>query len=50
MAERKVYVLGDAERMVMREGSEEAAGAFLKLLEAASVAQPSSSRRANRAR
>ena len=33
MAERKVYVLGDAERMVMREGSEEAAGAFLKLLE-----------------
>jgi DNA polymerase-3 subunit delta' len=33
MAERKVYIVGDAERMVMREGSEEAAGAFLKLLE-----------------
>lgn len=33
LAERKVYIVGDAERMVMREGSEEAAGAFLKLLE-----------------
>jgi DNA polymerase-3 subunit delta' len=33
LAERKVYILGDAERMVMREGAEEAAGAFLKLLE-----------------
>ena len=30
---RKVYVLGEAERMVLQEGSEEAAGAFLKLLE-----------------
>jgi DNA polymerase-3 subunit delta' len=33
LASRKVYILGDAERMVVREGSEEAAGAFLKLLE-----------------
>ncbi|MDB4914180.1 MAG: holB [Gemmatimonadetes bacterium] len=33
IAERKVYVLGDAERMVLREGAEEAAGPFLKLLE-----------------
>lgn len=33
LAQRKVYVLGDAERMVLREGAEEAAGAFLKLLE-----------------
>lgn len=33
LAARKVYILGDAERMVMREGSEDAAGAFLKLLE-----------------
>ncbi|HEY2064830.1 MAG TPA: hypothetical protein VGG84_02655 [Gemmatimonadaceae bacterium] len=30
---RKVYVLGEAERMVLREDAEEAAGAFLKLLE-----------------
>lgn len=30
---RKVYVLGEAERMVIREDAEEAAGAFLKLLE-----------------
>ncbi|MDB4884336.1 MAG: holB [Gemmatimonadetes bacterium] len=30
---RKVYILGDAERMVVQEGAEEAAGAFLKLLE-----------------
>ena len=30
---RKVYVVGEAERMVVREGAEEAAGAFLKLLE-----------------
>ena len=33
LASRKIYVLGDAERMVLREGSEDAAGAFLKLLE-----------------
>jgi DNA polymerase-3 subunit delta' len=33
LATRKIYILGDAERMVVREGSEEAAGAFLKLLE-----------------
>lgn len=30
---RKIYVLGEAERMVMRDGAEDAAGAFLKLLE-----------------
>jgi DNA polymerase-3 subunit delta' len=30
---RKVYVLGEAERMVLRDDAEEAAGAFLKLLE-----------------
>ena len=33
LAERKIYVLGEAERMVLRDGAEEAAGAFLKLLE-----------------
>lgn len=33
LASRKVYILGDAERMVLREGAEESAGAFLKLLE-----------------
>ena len=33
MAARKIYVLGEAERMVLQEGSEDAAGAFLKLLE-----------------
>jgi DNA polymerase-3 subunit delta' len=33
IAARKVYILGEAERMVLQEGSEEAAGAFLKLLE-----------------
>lgn len=32
-AARKVYILGDADRMVVREGMEDAAGAFLKLLE-----------------
>jgi len=32
-ARRKVYIVGEAERMVVREGAEEAAGAFLKLLE-----------------
>ena len=30
---RKVFVIGDAERMVPQEGSEQAANAFLKLLE-----------------
>jgi DNA polymerase-3 subunit delta' len=30
---RKIYVLGEADRMVVREGAEEAAAAFLKLLE-----------------
>jgi DNA polymerase III subunit delta' len=33
LAARKVYVVGEAERMVLREGAEESAGAFLKLLE-----------------
>ena len=33
MAARKIYILGEAERMVLREGQEEAANAFLKLLE-----------------
>jgi DNA polymerase III subunit delta' len=33
MGTRKIYVLGEAERMVLQEGSEDAAGAFLKLLE-----------------
>ena len=33
LAHRKVYILGEAERMVVREDAEEAAGAFLKLLE-----------------
>ena len=33
LAARKIYVLGEAERMVLRDGAEEAAGAFLKLLE-----------------
>lgn len=30
---RKIFVIGDAERMVSQEGSEQAANAFLKLLE-----------------
>jgi DNA polymerase-3 subunit delta' len=30
---RKVFIIGDAERMVSQEGSEQAANAFLKLLE-----------------
>jgi DNA polymerase-3 subunit delta' len=33
MARRKVFVVGDAERMVPQEGSDAAANAFLKLLE-----------------
>ncbi|MFL5582432.1 MAG: hypothetical protein ACJ8AO_18845 [Gemmatimonadaceae bacterium] len=33
MARRKVFVVGDAERMVPQEGAEQAANAFLKLLE-----------------
>ena len=33
LARRKVFVIGDAERMVSQEGSEQAANAFLKLLE-----------------
>jgi DNA polymerase III subunit delta' len=33
LAARSVFILGDADRMVIREGAEEAAGAFLKLLE-----------------
>lgn len=33
MGKRKVFIVGDAERMVPREGSEDAAGAFLKILE-----------------
>lgn len=33
IARRKVFIIGDAERMVPQEGSEQAANAFLKLLE-----------------
>jgi DNA polymerase-3 subunit delta' len=33
LARRKVYIFGDAERMVPQEGAEAAANAFLKLLE-----------------
>ncbi len=33
LANRKIYILGESERMVVREDAEEAAGAFLKLLE-----------------
>jgi DNA polymerase-3 subunit delta' len=33
LARRKVFVVGDAERMVSQEGAEQAANAFLKLLE-----------------
>ena len=33
MAHRKVFVIGDADRMVAQEGSDQAANAFLKLLE-----------------
>jgi DNA polymerase-3 subunit delta' len=33
IGKRKVFVIGDAERMVPQEGSEQAANAFLKLLE-----------------
>lgn len=33
MGSRKVFVIGDAERMVPQEGTEQAANAFLKLLE-----------------
>jgi DNA polymerase-3 subunit delta' len=33
MARRKVFVVGDAERMVAQEGADQAANAFLKLLE-----------------
>ena len=33
IARRKVFIVGDAERMVPQEGSEQAANAFLKLLE-----------------
>src|SRR5690348_15135534 len=33
LASRKVFVIGDAERMVSQEGSDQAANAFLKLLE-----------------
>jgi DNA polymerase-3 subunit delta' len=33
LAARKIYVIGEAERMVLRDGAEESAGAFLKLLE-----------------
>ncbi|HET7583549.1 MAG TPA: hypothetical protein VFK13_01505 [Gemmatimonadaceae bacterium] len=33
MAPRKIFVIGDAERMVPQEGAEAAANAFLKLLE-----------------
>ena len=33
MGSRKVFIIGDAERMVPQEGSDQAANAFLKLLE-----------------
>jgi DNA polymerase-3 subunit delta' len=33
LGKRKVFIIGDAERMVPQEGSEQAANAFLKLLE-----------------
>lgn len=33
MGKRKIFIVGDAERMVAREGAEDAAGAFLKILE-----------------
>lgn len=33
LARRKLFIVGDAERMVPQEGSEQAANAFLKLLE-----------------
>jgi len=33
LARRKVFVIGDAERMVSQEGADQAANAFLKLLE-----------------
>jgi DNA polymerase III subunit delta' len=33
IAKRKVFIIGDAERMVPQEGTEQAANAFLKLLE-----------------
>lgn len=33
MARRKVFIIGDAERMVSQEGSDQAANAFLKMLE-----------------
>lgn len=33
ISRRKVFIVGDAERMVSQEGSEQAANAFLKLLE-----------------
>ena len=33
MARRKVFIVGDAERMVSQEGADQAANAFLKLLE-----------------
>ncbi|MEO5579538.1 MAG: AAA family ATPase, partial [Gemmatimonadaceae bacterium] len=33
MARKKVFIIGDAERMVSQEGSDQAANAFLKLLE-----------------
>lgn len=33
MSKRKIFIIGDAERMVPQEGSEQAANAFLKLLE-----------------
>lgn len=33
MARKKVFVIGDADRMVSQEGSDQAANAFLKLLE-----------------
>src|SRR5439155_19621575 len=33
MGQRKLFVVGDADRMVAQEGSDQAANAFLKLLE-----------------
>jgi DNA polymerase-3 subunit delta' len=48
MATRAVFVVGDAERMVSQEGADQAANAFLKLLEEPPPARRSFSPPANR--
>ena len=40
MAAKKVFIIGDADRMVPQEGAEFAANAFLKLLEEPSRRRP----------